>query len=168
MQYNSHSYHISLTGQARLLNQLPSTPPTQPPPVTRSKVAFYAQLSKDVFHIGNYQAIVFDIATTNIGRHYNANDGVFTVPYDGTYVFSWSAANEDRSHMQTELVVNGHIFGRTWSDSMDHDDRTVASNTVILDLHTKDAVWIRSNNVHNGQIMGNLMSTFSGWLLYDA
>ena len=154
---------IYLTGQARLLNQIHTTLS----PVTRPKVAFYAQLTKDLVNIGNYQAIIFDLATTNMGGHYNSNDGIFTAPQDGTYVFSWTAANTDRSHMQTELVVNGHIYGRTWSDSMDHSDRSIASNTVVLNLHTKDAVWIRSNNVHSHQLMGNLMSTFSGWLLYD-
>ena len=117
--------------------------------------------------MGNNQVIVFNLATTNVGGHYNPNDGIFTAPSAGTYVFSWTAANNPHSYMQTELVVNGHMYGRTMSDAMDHDDVAIASNTVVLMLKVKDVVWIRSNSVHSRVLRGGQMSTFSGWLLYD-
>lgn len=68
--------------------------------------------------------------------------------------------------MQTELVVNNVVIGRTWSDAYDHDDVAVASNTVVNTLNTGDVVWIKSNTVHSGTINGDLMSTFSGWMIF--
>ena len=129
-------------------------------------VSFYAQLSHDLSSIGNFQPIVFDVVTTNNGNGYNKADGIFTAPTSGTYVFSWTAANLDRSHMQTELVVNAKVFGFTWSDAYDHDDIAVASNTVVINLNQSDTVWIRSGSYHTGTITGRYLSTFSGWLLH--
>lgn len=116
--------------------------------------------------VGDFQAIVFDTVTTNVAKGYNQATGIFTAPYSGTYVFSWTAYNVDHTHMQTELVVNSEVKGRTWSDAADHADVAIASNTVVVTLTTGDAVWIRSNTVHRDTINGALMTTFSGWLLF--
>lgn len=134
---------------------------------TQAKVAFYVQLSHDLTGLGNFQTIVFDHVTTNIGNGYNKINGMFTAPVAGTYVFSWTTASADGHHMQTELVVNDKKVGLTWSDSGNHNDFSLASNTVVVVLTADDVVWVRSNAVHGHTLHGQEMSTFSGWLLYS-
>ena len=136
-------------------------------PSTVSRVAFSAQLSNDVTSMGNNQPIVFDKVVSNIGNGYNEADGIFTASVAGTYVFTWTAFNKVHTHMQTELVVNNAVYGRTWSDANDHSDVAIASNTVVVTLDSGDVVWIRSNTVHSGTISGNLMTTFSGWIIFS-
>ncbi|XP_060551975.1 complement C1q-like protein 3 [Ruditapes philippinarum] len=148
--------------EKRLLDGLVQSTASSP-----TKVAFYVQLSHDLSGLGNYQAIVFDLVTTNIGSGYNNVNGMFTAPSSGTYVFSWTSASADNHHIQTELVVNSKIVGTTWSDSGNHADYAIASNTVVVDLKPGDVVWIRSNTIHWHTIHGQRMTTFSGWLLYS-
>ncbi|WAR01433.1 hypothetical protein MAR_007991 [Mya arenaria] len=95
-------------------------------------VAFYVQLSTDMTHVGNHQTIVFDVVTTNIGNGYNRIDGIFTAPIGGTYVFTWTTTNKNRSYMTTELLKKGFIvLGKTTSDAMDHDDYAIATNSML-------------------------------------
>ncbi|XP_045171854.2 complement C1q tumor necrosis factor-related protein 3-like [Mercenaria mercenaria] len=132
-----------------------------------SKVAFYSQLSKDVDHIGNHQTIVFDTVTTNIGGGYNPNDGIFTAPVTGTYVFFWLNTNRDHSYMNTELVRNSVVVGKSMSDAMDHIDYAASSNTAVLQLNEGEEVWVRSGTWHSAVVAGDFYSTYSGWLLYE-
>lgn len=134
-----------------------------------SHVAFYAQLTKDVPEVGHQQTIIFDEVTTNVGNGYNGYSGVFAVPVAGTYVFSWTTQNIDRTHMKSELVVNSEVRGRAWSDAFDHSDIASGSNTVVLVLENGDAVWIRTDKYHDNYVMtlqGFLGSSFSGWRLF--
>ncbi|XP_060588636.1 complement C1q-like protein 2 [Ruditapes philippinarum] len=101
-----------------------------------SKVAFYTQLSKDANRVGDHQTIVFDTVTTNVGNGYNPVDGIFTAPVDGIYVFFWLNTNRDRSYMNTELVRDAVVVGKSMSDAMDHDDYAAASNSAVLQLKT--------------------------------
>ena len=129
-------------------------------------VAFYAQLTKDATGVGNYQTIVFDLVTTNVGNAYNKVDGIFTAPVNGVYAFIWTASNHDNTHMQTELVANAVVVGRQWSDSGNHADISSATGSAVLKLNASDTVWVRSNTIHSRILMGNQLSSFSGWLLY--
>ncbi|XP_045214905.2 C1q-related factor-like [Mercenaria mercenaria] len=148
----------------RLLDGLQQTTPTPP---THPKAAFYVQLTHDLTGLGNYQAVVFDLVTTNVGNGYNKANGMFTASASGTYVFSWTSASADNHHMQTELVVNNKKVGLTWSDSGNHADFAVASDTAVVVLKAGDVVWVRSNNIHSHTIHGQQMTTFSGWLIYS-
>ncbi|OWF45390.1 complement C1q-like protein 4 [Mizuhopecten yessoensis] len=134
---------------------------------TSSSVAFYAQLSADQSNFGTHQTIIFDRVRTNIGSAYNHDDGVFTAPFPGVYIFFWTTINRDNSHMQTELVVNGSQFGRVWADSGNHADYTMASNMVVVTLAAGSTVWIRSDTGHSGFTSGQNFATFSGWLLQN-
>ncbi|XP_060588620.1 complement C1q-like protein 4 [Ruditapes philippinarum] len=129
-------------------------------------VAFYTQLSKDVGNIGNHQTIIFDIVTTNVGHGYNPVDGIFTAPLQGTYVFFWLNTNKDHSYMNTELVKNSTVVGKSMSDAADHADYAAASNSAVLQLKAGEEVWVRSGTWHSGTLAGDYYSTFSGWLLY--
>lgn len=128
-------------------------------------IAFYAQLTENLTHLGKHQIIIFDAVVTNIGNPYNKNIGVFTTPVSGIYVFTWTSTNIYHSFMNTEIMKNGVVFGHAMSDAMDHDNYDVASSTVVLQLLVGDTVWIRTGTWHNGHIAGSYLSTFSGWLI---
>ncbi|XP_053388513.1 complement C1q-like protein 2 [Mercenaria mercenaria] len=98
---------------------------------------------------------------------YNPVDGIFTAPVTGTYVFFWLNTNKDRSFMNTELVKNAVVFGKSMSDSYNHDDYAASSNTAVLHVKEGEEVWVRCGTWHSAVIAGDFYSTFSGWLLYE-
>jgi hypothetical protein len=65
---------------------------------------------------------------------YNPVDGMFTAPLQGTYVFFWLNTNKDHSYMNTELVKNSTVVGKSMSDAADHADYAAASNSAVLQL----------------------------------
>ena len=143
-------------------------PVTSPSPI-HTKVAFFAKRTTPATNVGNFQAIAFDQVKVNLGNAYSGINGEFIAPTDAIYVFSWTASNQDASHMQTELAVNGQNYARTWTDSGNHNDYSVASITAVADLQMGDKVWVRSADIHSGQLSCNTNSvcTFTGFLLYE-
>ena len=130
-------------------------------------MAFYAVLSQSLSGIANHEVIKFDHVKTNVGEAYNPESGEFEAPVAGTYAFHWVHTNHDGTYMTTELYANDQIYGKAVSDSGDHNDRSVGSNFVILQLEKGDKVWIRaSDNWHNGKMLGEYLSTFSGYRLF--
>ena len=131
----------------------------------RRRHVFSATMSRDIANVQNHATIVFDNIITNIGAAYSPSNGVFTCKMAGIYVFVWTTTNKNRTWMNTELVLNGQWKGIAFSDSGDHDDYSVASNTVVLDLDVGDQVWIRAGTWHNGHLGGESRTSFSGFML---
>ena len=134
---------------------------------TRSQIAFYAHLSHNIDHLGNHQPIVFDQVRTNQGNAYKAVDGEFRATLAGTYFFIWTISNGDGTYMQSELVVNGNVYGQIISDAANHNDWAVSTAFTIVSLQIDDRVWIRSGTVHSGHVdgVGLGTSSFAGFLL---
>lgn len=134
----------------------------------RHQIAFYAHLSKNIDHLGNHQPIVFDQVRTNQGNAYKAVDGEFVASLAGTYFFIWTISNGDHTEMQSELVVNGNVFGQIVSDAYNHHDWAVSTAFAIVSLQFDDRVWIRSGTIHSGNVngVGFGTSSFSGFLLW--
>ena len=134
----------------------------------RAQIAFYAHLSKNIDHLGNHQPIVFDQVRINQWNAYKAVDGEFVASLAGTYFFIWTISNSDRTYMQSELVVNGNVFGQIISDAADHTDWAVSTAFTIVSLQVDDRVWIRSGTVHTGHVngVGYGTSSFAGFLLW--
>ena len=134
---------------------------------TRHQIAFYAHLSHDIDHLGNHQPIVFDQVRTNQGKAYKAADGEFRTTLAGTYFFIWTISNVEHTVMQSELVVNGIVFGHITSDAFNHNDWAVSTSFTIVSLQVDDRVWIRSGTSHTGHVngVGYGTSSFAGFLL---
>ena len=134
----------------------------------RPQIAFYAHLSHNIDHLGNHQPIVFDQVRTNQGNAYKAVDGEFVATLAGTYYFIWTISNSDRTYMQSELVVNGNVYGQIISDAADHSDWAVSTAFTIVSLQVDDRVWIRSGTVHTGHVngVGYGTSSFAGFVLW--
>ena len=80
---HNRTYFIS---ERRLL--LPAT--TMQPETVTKPVAFYAYMSKTEASPSLHHTLLFDMVKTNVGGAYNPFTGVFTVPYDGIYAFSYT------------------------------------------------------------------------------
>ena len=128
-------------------------------------VAFYAEVTSDITHVGNHQVIHFDYVRTNNGKAYNNNTAVFTAPSNGVYVFHWTITNKDRSFMNVEIIVKGQVYGKAMADAYNHADYAVAANLAVIALQRGDLVWIRSGTWHSGVLAGDYYSTFSGYRL---
>lgn len=135
-----------------------------------TKVAFYAHLHANLALSGMKasQTIIYDTVDTNVGNAYNKANGWFTCPSPGIYVFSIVTGTGDRSHASVQLVVNDVVRDITWADSMDHDDRAVATSSTPVSLKAGDIVKARIGSALGGSIMETdayIRCSFSGFKL---
>lgn len=78
------------------------------------RVAFSASISEH-FTSQNEQTLVFPKVLSNVGGAYNNQDGVFTVPISGTYVFFCKITQgSNRKDMLFQFTQNGSAMTNTW------------------------------------------------------
>lgn len=133
-------------------------------------VAFHAYLSSPDGSTDKSHTIVFDTVITNAGTAYNKQDGLFTAPSEGVYVFNWVVYSQHQGDVITELVVNAFSRGCSRADSHTLDEHHSASGTVVVHLAQGDVVSVKTHSVWAS--VGGVMSftdyyksSFSGWLL---
>ncbi|XP_062574575.1 uncharacterized protein LOC134236422 isoform X2 [Saccostrea cucullata] len=61
--------------------------------------------------------MVFPKVITNVGGGYNPRDGIFTAPFNGSYVFYTTIVSWDNGKIATDIVLNGKSQVRTFADS---------------------------------------------------
>ena len=102
----------------------------------------------------------------NRGEGYHEDDGVFTVPRSGVYVFSWTIAIPTSGWVSVEIVVDGRVVGSSYAHGS--DDLDFSTRIVVVQATTGDHVFIRMH--HNGSGVINSdprgRSSFSGWFLF--
>ncbi|XP_052819491.1 otolin-1-like [Mya arenaria] len=133
--------------------------------------AFTAYLSNTVQNLNIGDVIVFDQVLTNEGHVYNPNTGIFTTPFDGTYVFHFAVADRHQHQFVGRLLVDGTnkvaaIADAQYSPHMDIEMQ--GGNMAVLSLFKGQRVWVESHRWDNQQIESgesDRFSTFSGFLL---
>ena len=65
-------------------------------------------------------------------KAYNHADGVFTVPLNGVYVFTWTTSVNNGRWQGTQLVVNGVPQANSMVDSAGNTDYNSGTQTVVL------------------------------------
>lgn len=114
---------------------------------------------------GNLRTLIFDAIFTNEGNGYNHHMGVFIAPRTGLYVFTWTIRTSG-SYFNTQLLVNGLIYGWVYSASNYQYDSSSA--TAVVRVVAGQSVFVRTGPASNG---GNIysgnegFSTFSGWTI---
>ena len=120
------------------------------------------------------EIIKFTYVISSEGGGYDSSTGIFTVPHNGVYVFICNIATLNNGYI-ARLVVNGipkvgaaaSIDYRT--DTSNTNVYNAAGNTVILQLHDGDRVWMsHRSNTQMASLWTNVyfpFSTFSGYLL---
>ena len=113
------------------------------------------------------QTLVFPHIITNVGGGYNGNNGVFTAPRDGVYVFFCKITGRDNtSDMYFEFILNGSAQTRNLVYGRSANPYRTSSNSIVLQLTHGDRVWIKIyyGGKHYSYGVGGDQS-FSGYLL---
>lgn len=104
--------------------------------------------------------LVFPVVITNLGNGYNPNDGVFTSPTAGMYVFFVNVQSYNSLSVYVDIVVNGARKVRTMASN--HYD--ACPNLAVLTLLKQVRVWVK---LYSGQgyYSNGPMTTFCGFLI---
>ncbi|CAC5406912.1 unnamed protein product [Mytilus coruscus] len=107
-------------------------------------VMFFAIIKSRNFNLEMESTVVFDTIVINEGSHYNNYDGVFVVPRDGLYLFSWTVSSYGASFVMTELVVDDEVITSTGERDADSISYMSASMTAICRIKKDVHAWIRT------------------------
>ncbi|XP_052693920.1 heavy metal-binding protein HIP-like isoform X2 [Crassostrea angulata] len=132
------------------------------------QVAFYAYMSTNTqANLRQHHTLIYDVVKINKGQGYHQDDGIFTVPSSGVYVFAWTVAIQTHGWASVEIVVNGVVFGSTFADGT-LSDWEHGSGIVVVETHTGDHVYVRMQENGNGVVNSNARgrTSFSGWKLF--
>ncbi|XP_027876029.1 inner ear-specific collagen [Xiphophorus couchianus] len=107
--------------------------------------------------------VAFPDILTNEQRHFDPSMGIYTAPINGTYVFSFHLATNQKP-LKVGLFRNFYPVARVTEAS----SQTTASHTVVLHLSRGDQVWMQvKDSLTNGMFTDSeSKSTFSGFLLH--
>lgn len=123
--------------------------------------AFSASINQS-FPAANWPVSFPDILTNEQG-HFDPNMGIYTAPINGTYIFSFHLATNQKP-LKVGLFRNFYPVARVTEAS----SQTTASHTVVLHLSRYDQVWLQvKDSLTNGMFTDSeSKSTFSGFLLH--
>lgn len=111
--------------------------------------------------------LVFDVAPTNNGGHYNRYAGMFTAPHSGTYVFTWTSYCESGGYTNLQLVVNANAVDSSYCNADGASWYRSASATAVVQISQGDVVFVRTHQYHTnyGDLLSKeyLRTTFAGW-----
>lgn len=134
--------------------------------VISKKVAFSATHPQGFESVSGH-TVVFPHIISNVGGGYNNQDGVFTVPVDGVYVFFCKITQGSNSHdLFFQFILNGSVKTITLVYGRSDDPYRTSSSLIALQLSRGDRVWIKMQvgGLHWGQTDGGDQS-FSGFML---
>lgn len=132
-------------------------------------VAFFSYLSGDLREPSPGHVLVFDVAPTNNGGHYNRYAGMFTAPHSGTYVFTWTSYYEAGGYTNLQLVVNANAVDSSYCNADGASWYRSASGTAVVQIGQGDVVFVRTHHYHTNyrDLLSKeyLRTTFAGWSL---
>ena len=87
------------------------------------------------------QTLVFPHIITNIGGGYNENNGVFTAPREGVYVFFCKITGQDNpSSIIYEFILNCSVKTQNLVYESSTNPLRTSSNSIMLQLRQGDRV----------------------------
>lgn len=107
---------------------------------------------------------MFPVVITNLGNGYDRNDGVFTAPTAGTYVFFVNVISYRTQTISVKIILNGGSKVVSLAESGSSNPNNSGSNLAVLTLQKADRVWV-SYNYGIGYYGGHPTTSFSGFLI---
>ncbi|XP_062594747.1 complement C1q-like protein 4 [Saccostrea cucullata] len=173
---NRSSIHFHLSESTNMTSVKRNDHAKQPrllvPNAPRESVAFYAYInSVHSSDLPTKHISVYDTVITNYGNGYHKEDGIFTVPQHGIYVFPWTVAVADGEWINAEIVLNGSPFGSITADTGEAGsyDGGFSTGIAIKEVSTGDHVFIRTvthdskSQIYSGSAA---RTSFAGWILF--
>lgn len=128
----------------------------------KETIVFNAVTSKMLYYDRNTPVnIVYDTVLYDSHGAYSSQSGVFTAPYKGLYIFTWSTLVAAGKILDSELIVNGTRKGLGNCNNELNPGYENCANTVPVMLEAGDTVNIQS--VTGNYVHGHAWSSFKGW-----
>lgn len=128
----------------------------------KETIAFNAVISKTLLYDRNTPVnIVYDTVLYDTHGAYSSQSGVFTAPYKGLYIFTWTTFVAAGKILDTELIVNGTRKGLGNCNNEGNPGYENCANTVPVVLEAGDTVNVRSTT--GNYVHGPEWSSFKGW-----
>lgn len=114
------------------------------------------------------KTIVYKNILLNLGRDYDENTGIYTVPFSGVYslavtVFNDAGFASESVNILSSLRVNNQVVA-TAKDINTDDHEDSATMVLAFRLNASDTLDVMLHSGH--RLCGGLFNTFSGFLLY--
>ncbi|CAC5379881.1 unnamed protein product [Mytilus coruscus] len=100
-----HDNLVHLDKNKRLLEGI------QPSPIPVHTTAFYAYVNQSITTQDQNRTLIFDTVKTNINGGYSPNAGIFRVPVDGVYGFTFSVREGSDGYGSYEIIKNAEAVG---------------------------------------------------------
>ncbi|CAG2225110.1 C1QL [Mytilus edulis] len=83
----------------------------KPSPTYVQTTAFYAYMSGALTTQDPDRVLIFNVVKTNINNAYSPHNGIFTVPFDGVYGFTFSVREDGSSYGSYEIMKGTEAVG---------------------------------------------------------
>ncbi|WAQ94370.1 CO8A2-like protein [Mya arenaria] len=111
----------------------------------------------------------FDDVVTDIGGAYDKQTGIYTAPVAGTYMFTLNAVCAARNFLHLAIYKNNAPAFKVICDDLKGEIQHQGGGTTILRLRRGDRVYVTLMFPLGtvGEVRGNGMTSFSGYLLKE-
>lgn len=115
---------------------------------------------------GYFRTLIFDFIFINEGNGYDHHMGVLFALRTGLYVFTWTIRANGGAHFNTQLLVNGLMYGSMYTRDYYYSNSNSA--TAVVHVAAGNSVYVRTGPTGNsGDIISHYdgYSTLSGWTI---
>ncbi|WAQ94369.1 CO8A1-like protein [Mya arenaria] len=129
---------------------------------------FYVTLDKPQ-EVETKMPLKFDDVVTNIGGAYDTQTGIYTAPVTGTYMFALNAVCAARNFLHLAIYKNNAPAFKVICDDLKGEIQHQGGGTTILRLQRGDRIYVTMMFPLGtvGEVRGNGMTSFSGYLLKE-
>lgn len=141
----------------------------KPSPTYVQTTAFYAYMSGALTTQDPDRVLIFNVVKTNINNAYSPHNGIFTVPFDGVYGFTFSVREDGSSYGSYEIMKGTEAVGSAIGIVEGTNIQQQVIGTVIISAEKGEKISVRTHSSlpHHGLILSNThgRSMFAGWFI---
>ena len=112
--------------------------------------------------------VVFNLTQFNIGEQYDPQTGIYTVPYNGTYMITATLRGEPDDDFGVEIMVDNVRTAENRNADTDGTGKITATISIILYLNVEQQFWVNPFNMTSlfgGSGSAFMYSWFAGYLI---